>query len=48
MGGMGLSKSQVRRLREQIDLHVQAFLNRPIAGEWPCVWIDATPIGSVT
>ncbi|KCZ95651.1 IS256 family transposase, partial [Hyphomonas oceanitis] len=46
MGGTGISKSQVSRLCEEIDERVQAFLNRPIEGEWPYLWIDATYIKS--
>jgi transposase-like protein len=42
MGGSGISKSQVSRLCEDIDERVQAFLTRPIEGEWPYLWIDAT------
>jgi transposase-like protein len=42
MGGSGVSKSQVSRLVEEIDERVNAFLSRPIEGEWPYVWIDAT------
>ncbi|EAR51528.1 transposase [Oceanicola granulosus HTCC2516] len=42
MGGTGISKSQVSRLCEEIDDRVDAFLIRPIDGEWPCLWIDAT------
>lgn len=42
MGGTGVSKSQVSRLCEQIDERVDAFLARPIEGEWPYLWIDAT------
>ena len=30
MGGSGVSKSQVSRLCEEIDVRVKAFLNRPI------------------
>ena len=40
-GMTGISKSQVSRLCEQIDNRVQAFLNRPIEGEWPYLWLDA-------
>ena len=43
-GVTGISKSQVSRLCEQIDERVQAFLNRPIEGEWPYLWLDATYI----
>lgn len=42
MGGTGISKSQVSRLIIEIDERVNAFLNRPIEGEWPYLWIDAT------
>jgi len=42
MGGTGVSKSQVSRLCEDIDERVQAFLHRPIEGQWPYLWIDAT------
>ena len=42
MGGTGISKSQVSRLCEEIDERVNAFLDRPIEGEWPYLWIDAT------
>jgi transposase-like protein len=42
MGASGVSKSQVSRLCEEIDEKVQAFLGRPIEGDWPYLWIDAT------
>jgi putative transposase len=42
MGMSGVSKSQVSRLCEEIDERVQAFLQRPIEGDWPYLWIDAT------
>src|SRR5882672_11528096 len=42
MGMSGISKSQVSRLCEEIDERVKAFLNRPIEGEWPYIWLDAT------
>ena len=38
----GVSKSQVSRLCAEIDERVQAFLHRPIEGDWPYLWIDAT------
>jgi putative transposase len=44
MGASGVTKSQVSRLVEEIDGRVNAFLERPIEGEWPYVWIDATYI----
>ena len=42
MGGTGVSKSQVSRLCQEIDERVGAFLDRPIEGEWPYLWVDAT------
>jgi len=42
MGMSGISKSQVSRLCEEIDAKVKAFLDRPIEGDWPYLWIDAT------
>jgi len=42
MGGTGVSKSQVSRLCEEIDVRVDAFIHRPLEGDWPYLWIDAT------
>jgi putative transposase len=42
MGMSGISKSQVSRLAAEIDERVNAFLNRPLEGDWPYLWIDAT------
>jgi putative transposase len=42
LGMTGISKSQVSRLCEEIDERVRAFLDRPIEGDWPYLWIDAT------
>src|SRR5215203_2512659 len=42
LGMSGISKSQVSRLCEEIDERVRAFLDRPIDGDWPYLWIDAT------
>ena len=42
MGMTGISKSQVSRLCEDIDERVGEFLDRPIEGDWPYIWIDAT------
>ena len=42
MGISGISKSQVSRLCEEIDGRVKAFLDRPIEGDWPYLWLDAT------
>ena len=42
MGGTGVSRSQVSRLCEEIDDEVRPLLGRPIEGDWPYVWLDAT------
>jgi putative transposase len=42
MGMTGVSKSQVSRLCAELDERVSAFLNRPIEGDWPYLWIDDT------
>ncbi len=42
MGMTGISKSQVSRLCAEIDGKVSSFFNRPLEGDWPYVWLDAT------
>ena len=42
LGMDGISKSQVSRLCEELDERVTTFLERPIEGDWPYLWIDAT------
>ena len=42
MGLEGVSKSQVSRLCAEIDERVGDFLSRPIEGDWPYLWLDAT------
>ena len=42
MGMTGISKSQVSRLCGEIDGKIADFLNRPLEGDWPYVWLDAT------
>src|ERR1700723_1668510 len=42
LGTDGISRSQVSRLCEEIDEKVKPFLGRPIEGDWPYVWLDAT------
>jgi putative transposase len=42
MGLAGLDKSRVSRLCKEIDERVNAFLDRPLEGEWPYLWLDAT------
>ncbi len=41
-GMTGISSSQVSRLCQGIDERVSAFLERPIEGHWPYLWLDAT------
>ena len=42
MGMTGISKSSVSKLCKDIDERVLAFLKRPLVGEWPYIWLDAT------
>ncbi len=42
MGMGGISKSEVSRLCAEIDERVTEFRERPIEGDWPYLWIDAT------
>jgi transposase-like protein len=42
MGMSGISKSQVSRLCAEIDERVKSFLDRPLEGDWPYLWLDAT------
>ena len=42
--GMGGISSQVSRLCGEIDDRVKAFLDRPIEGDWPYLWLDATDV----
>src|SRR6201996_7592458 len=46
MGLAGISKSQVSKLCKEIDERVHAFLDRPLAGEWPYLWLDGAPCGA--
>jgi putative transposase len=42
MGLSGIGKSTVSKLCKDIDERVGAFLGRPLEGEWPYLWLDAT------
>ncbi len=42
MGMTGISRSQVSSICRGIDERVQAFLQRPLEGEWSYLWLDAT------
>ncbi len=42
LGGSGISKSQVSRICGDIDEQVRQFLQRPLEGRFPYVWLDAT------
>jgi putative transposase len=42
MGLSGISKSTVSKLCKDIDERVTSFLERPLEGEWPYLWLDAT------
>ena len=41
-GLSGISKSTVSKLCKDIDDRVNAFLDRPLVGDWPYLWLDAT------
>jgi len=42
MGLSGISKSTVSKLCKDIDERVRDFLERPLTGAWPYLWLDAT------
>src|SRR6201996_903995 len=42
VGLSGVSKSQGFQLGKNIDERVNVFLDRPLEGEWPYLWLDAT------
>src|SRR5437868_9141529 len=42
MGLAGISKSTVSKLCKDIDDRVGAFLDRPLVGDWPYLWLDST------
>ena len=44
MGLSGISKSTVSKLCKDIDERVNAFLDRPLTGGWPYLWLDATDL----
>jgi len=42
LGMDGISRSEVSRICKALDEDVKAFLARPIEGEYPYLWLDAT------
>src|SRR5437899_10688814 len=38
----GISKGKVSRLCGEIDGKIATFLVRPLEGDWPYIWLDAT------
>ena len=42
LGLTGMSKSQVSRMCADLDTEVAQFRNRPLAGSYPYLWLDAT------
>ena len=42
MGLAGISKSTLSKLCKDIDDRVNVFLDRPLVGDWPYLWLDAT------
>jgi transposase-like protein len=43
MGLAGISKSTVSKLCKDIDDRVNVFLDRPLVGDWPYLWLDGAP-----
>ena len=41
MGLTGIGKSTVSKLCQDIDERVHGFLQRPLEGDWPYLWLDA-------
>lgn len=41
MGLAGVSKSEVSRICEELDVQVKEFRTRPLAGGFPYLWLDA-------
>src|SRR4051795_5540765 len=44
MGLSGIGRSTVSKLCKDTDERVNAFLERPLEGEWPYLWLDATSL----
>ena len=42
LGMNGISKSQVSRLCQELDVEVERFRSRRLEGDYPYVWLDAT------
>jgi transposase-like protein len=42
LGIDGISKSEVSRICAELDTAVEAFRARPLTGDYPYVWVDAT------
>jgi transposase-like protein len=42
LGASGVSRSEVSRLCAEVDERVREFLERPLEGTFPYVWLDAT------
>jgi len=44
LGIDGISRSEVSRICAALDERMEAFRNRPLTGEYPYVWLDATVV----
>jgi len=44
LGIDGMSRSEVSRICAALDERMEAFRNRPLEGEYPYVWLDATVV----
>lgn len=48
MGMTGISKSSVSKLCKDSNERVNAFLKRPLDGEWPYLWLGSSPKRTTT
>ncbi len=42
MGVSGVKRREVSRQCQELDTRVGSFLDRPLEGQWPFLWLDAT------
>lgn len=42
LGLDGIDKSAVSRISKELDEYVETFVNRPLTGQYPYLWLDAT------
>ena len=42
MGLSGVKRSEVSRQCQELDTRVGSFLDRPLEGQWPFLWLNTT------